>query len=161
MRYAMLVCWLLNSLLALPIQAQTATDSINRAARLAPTVTHTRQDSIRAVQRLFHVRRRTGTWFIVGGTIAGATIAILYAATSAVSSVVNFGYPLTNQAPPKVDNTGYVGAGVVVGIGTVIPAIVLKTSFNRAKEKALLQAYEQGKPMPADIRNALHDKFFR
>lgn len=161
MRYAMLVYWLLNGLSVLTIQAQTAVDSIRESTRPAPTVVYTQQDSIRAIQRLFRTRRRTGTWFVVGGTTALATIGVLYGVTSAFSSLGNTAYAVTNQSGPESDNTGYIAAAGIVGVVTLIPTIHLKGSYSRAKEKALIKAYEQGEPLPATVRGALLDKFFR
>ncbi|UOQ69023.1 hypothetical protein [Hymenobacter volaticus] len=162
MRYPLLlVGGLLSGLLALPLHAQTAPDATARTARPVLALVPNREDSIQAIHHLFKARRRTGTWVMAGGATALTTIGILYAATSAFSSVVGAGYSLTNQPAPAEDNTGFVVAAGIVGAVTVIPAVSLKSRFSRQKEKALIQAYEQGQPLPAGLRSALQGKFFR
>ncbi|UOG73441.1 hypothetical protein MTX78_15050 [Hymenobacter tibetensis] len=163
MRYSLLlVGGLSSSLLAFPLHAQTTPDSTTaRAAQPALAPVSTREDSIRAIHHLYKARRRTGTWFIAGGATALTTIGMLYAATAAFSSVVSAGYSLTNQPAPTEDNTGFIAAAGIVGAVTVVPAVGLKSRFSRQKEKALIQDYEQGQPLPAELRSALQDKFFR
>ncbi|SHL17604.1 hypothetical protein [Hymenobacter psychrotolerans] len=95
-------------------------------------------DSTKAVQRLF-AKRRTGSTILAlpGGYFLG------YGAVSTAQ--------------------GTDGGGVTLGLGAVLSSVAIAKSvrFSKAKEEEILSAYQQGKPIPKNIRRRLKQKHFK
>jgi hypothetical protein len=95
-------------------------------------------DSALAVQRLF-AKRRTGSTILAlpGGYFLG------YGAVSAAR--------------------GIDGGGVTLGLGAVLSSVAVAKNirFSKAKEDEILSAYQQGKPIPKNIRRRLKQKHFK
>lgn len=95
-------------------------------------------DSAAAVQRLF-AKRRTGSTILAlpGGYFLG------YGAVSAARGVD--------------------GSGVTLGLGAVLSGVAVAKNirFSKAKEDEILSAYQQGKPLPKNIRRRLKRKHFK
>ncbi|MBC6697568.1 hypothetical protein [Hymenobacter sp. BT190] len=92
-------------------------------------------DSTKAVQRLF-AKRRTGSTILAfpGGYLLG------------------YGAVATAR--------GIDGAPITLGLGAVLSAVAIAKNarFSKAKEEAILSAYQQGKPIPKNIRRRLKKK---
>ncbi len=95
-------------------------------------------DSTKAVQRLF-ATRRTGSTILAlpGGYFLG------------------YGAVATAR--------GIDGAPTTLGLGVVLSAVAIAKNarFSKAKEEAILSAYQQGKPIPKNIRRRLKSKHFK
>ncbi|WBO84735.1 hypothetical protein [Hymenobacter yonginensis] len=94
-------------------------------------------DSSKAVQRLFD-KRRTGSTIL------------------ALPGGYFFGYGAVATA------RGIDGAPTTLGLGVVLSAVAIAKNarFSKAKEEAILSAYQQGKPIPKNILRRLKKKHF-
>lgn len=115
-----------------------------QAAAAAATPATTGADSAVAVRNLFHQRRNGGAVFTAIGS--AFTLAILRGATSADAS---------GNAAGAVTSIAVLG-GLPAGLG-----IGKLARFSHAREKEVLQAYAQGKPLPKAIRRRLKRKHFQ
>lgn len=112
--------------------------------QLAPTIMPTEAtssydgtDTVAAVRNLY-ARRRTGGWRYIN-ILSGATI------LPAVALL------LLDSNPAGL---GVVGTSIGVGIGKLV-------RFSSKKEEAVVNAYQQGQPLPHSIRKRLRKKHFR
>lgn len=147
MRLFLLVCLLLlGSLCPLRSHAQTESRPVEAAPTLA-ALTH--QDTVRALHHLFEARRRTGKRLVGAGLL-----------TLPAALMITVGQALTSFGAN--DNTGEFGGALVnVGLlGGVAPGLFLKVRFRRAKEKAVVEGYEQRRVLPVPLRRKLVPKYF-
>ncbi|MBJ6108440.1 hypothetical protein JAO73_05430 [Hymenobacter sp. BT523] len=128
-------------------QAQTAPDTARLAVAPGPLALQAHADTAQAVHRLFKKQRATGGYFVLGGALLVPVSFIFWLVSN---GVVPSGTHAPNDTPFIV---GASTAAVAVTVGTVKFA-----SFGRGREKAILAAYEQGKPLPPEIRQKVVKK---
>ena len=150
MRFLLIVCLLLiGSLRPLFSYAQTEPSP----AGPTPVLAVTRQDTVWAIHHLFEARRRTGKHLLVAGLV---TVPVALAVTFVqVLSYIGGG-------STKSDNIGNVGSALInIGLfGGVAPGLFLRIKSRRAKEKAVIEAYEQRHVLSAKMRQKLVTKYF-
>jgi hypothetical protein len=144
MRPSLLVLFLLL-LTTLRGHAQTQADSAGRGAAPAALST-TPPDSVQAVKELFKAKR-TG-----GSALTGIGLGILI--LSPIVGVMVGGFPSGDTGPTET------GTIIVAGLGTLImvPGVIQKLTYGHHHEAAVLEAYGQGKHLPAKIRMALQER---
>lgn len=94
-------------------------------------------DSVKAVQRLFR-SRRTGSNIL--GFPAGYCL----------------GYGAVATAQGEAGAAGTLGIGVVLSTVTIAKGV----RFSKMREEEILTAYQQGKPIPKNVRRRLRKKHF-
>lgn len=120
--------------------AQTA-ETVPASSATTPTLTTptlAAADSTQAVQRLFKSRR-------TGSTILGFPGGYM------------LGYGLVSTA------RGVDGAPTTLAIGAVLSGISISKGarFNKVKEAEIIRAYQDGKPLPAYVRNRIKKKHLK
>lgn len=143
MRFVLILEVLLSGLLARPVQAQTvAGDTARHAALQAAPLSGARLDSALAVHEVFKTGRSSARAFIIGGLLFIPAAAVLTAF---------IGGPWSHA---ELGNTGIIVSGAVSATGVAFGANAIG-HFTRAKERAVLATYREGKPLPASVRKML------
>lgn len=128
-------------MLLLVASASPAGSQSRQAALSAPEATRVvagQADTVRAVRMLYGQRRRGGRRYVFG-ILPRLTILPSIALLLAESNPV-----------------GLVATGGAMGLG-----VSKLTRFSARKETALIEAYQQGRPLPSAIRKKLRAKHFR
>ncbi|WP_201980685.1 hypothetical protein [Hymenobacter rubidus] len=133
----------LSWLVACSGQAQVRPDSVLTAAGQAGRPTPAPLDSAQAVQKLFTNQRRQVREFV------GFGLGVML--LSPIIGLVANGIPSGTHAPSNavpITIASLAAGSVVFGIGK-------KSAYTRTREKAILEAYAQGHPLPAEIRQKI------
>ncbi|QNP52865.1 hypothetical protein [Hymenobacter qilianensis] len=112
------------------------------------------EDTLQAIQNLFQTRRRGGRLFAIQGG-AGLLGAVGYLAMPVSDSSPSvFSY----TANDKIQIVSILAAAGLPLLGVGISKI---SRFSKEKERALIQQYRAGQPLPAHISQRLKPKYFR
>ncbi|HEX8351050.1 MAG TPA: hypothetical protein VF598_13890 [Hymenobacter sp.] len=124
-----------------------ATASQAQVSTSAPDKNFTHQDSVQAIQRLYHTQRLGGVLYAIVGTgITALWISTLNdESTDGNSSAQSL---LSSVA-------GGAGGGMLAG------GIIGNIQFNRKHERQVLTDFQAGKPLPDHVWRALVPKYFK
>ena len=112
------------------------------------TRAHTQLDTLHAVQRLFHIQRKGSKALLISSLVSGLVFSVFYPA-------------LMHYGRAKDDySAGTITGATLIGVLPSILAAGKLARFSEKKKKAVVEAYESGKPLPPDIRGLLRPKHF-